>query len=202
MKSFKQYLGEAGRCWTGYKPVRGKKAYSKNSCVKESVDKKDTITMDIPLMIRVLELAREDIKSDMDLHRVVERLIDIRNKGALTMDDYDFIAQIKEEVEAIEEHIVKSGSGYKLLSKKTGKNLGTASSKAGIIKREREVEYFKHMKEDGMGGGAVSAAPVNSVAGVAGTGDSRLPASQKEPGVSKKRNPVLKGMARRSPPKM
>jgi hypothetical protein len=58
-------------------------------------DKKDTIIMDIPLMIRVLELAREDIKTDMDLHRVVEKLIDIRNKGVLTMDDYDFIANIK-----------------------------------------------------------------------------------------------------------
>jgi hypothetical protein len=64
----------------------------------ESVDKKDTVTFDIPLLIRVLELAREDIKSDMDLHRVVERLINMRDKGMLTMDDYDEIAQIKEEV--------------------------------------------------------------------------------------------------------
>jgi hypothetical protein len=70
----------------------------------EEVDKKDTITFDIPLIIRVLELAREDIKSDMDLHRVVERLIDIRNRGTLTMDDYDFIANLKEEfVKKIEE---------------------------------------------------------------------------------------------------
>lgn len=66
--------------------------------IDESVDKKDTVVFDIPLLIRVLELAREDIKSDMDLHRVVERLIDIRNKGVLTMDDYDTIAAIKEEV--------------------------------------------------------------------------------------------------------
>lgn len=35
MKSFKQYLDEKGRCWTGYKPVPGKKAYSNDSCVKE-----------------------------------------------------------------------------------------------------------------------------------------------------------------------
>ena len=35
MKSFKQYLDEKGRCWTGYKPVPGKKAFSKDSCVKE-----------------------------------------------------------------------------------------------------------------------------------------------------------------------
>lgn len=64
----------------------------------ESADKKDTVTFDIPLLIRVLELAREDIKSDMDLHRVVERLINMRDKGMLTMDDYDTIADIKEEV--------------------------------------------------------------------------------------------------------
>ena len=66
--------------------------------VAEAVDKKDTVTFDIPLLIRVLELAREDIKSDMDLHRVVERLINMRDKGMLTMDDYDEIAAIKEEV--------------------------------------------------------------------------------------------------------
>jgi hypothetical protein len=67
----------------------------------ESVDKKDTVTFDIPLLIRVLELAREDIKSDMDLHRVVERLINMRDQGMLTMDDYDTIANIKENHIAI-----------------------------------------------------------------------------------------------------
>lgn len=67
----------------------------------ESVDKKDTVTFDIPLLIRVLELAREDIKSDMDLHRVVERLINMRDQGMLTMDDYDAIANIKENHIAI-----------------------------------------------------------------------------------------------------
>lgn len=62
----------------------------------EEVDKKDTVTVDIPLLIRLLELAREDIKTDMDLHRVVEKLISIRNNGVLTMDDYDTVANIKE----------------------------------------------------------------------------------------------------------
>ena len=33
MKTFKEYLQE--RCWTGYKPVTGKKAFSKGSCVAE-----------------------------------------------------------------------------------------------------------------------------------------------------------------------
>jgi len=34
-KEFKEYLEEKGRCWSGYKPVPGKKAFSKGSCVKE-----------------------------------------------------------------------------------------------------------------------------------------------------------------------
>ena len=62
--------------------------------VSEATDKKDTVTFDIPLLIRVLELTREDIKSDIDLHRVVERLIQIRNKGVLTMADYRMIASL------------------------------------------------------------------------------------------------------------
>ena len=45
----------------------------------------------------------------------------------------------------------------------------------------------KAIHNEEVGGGVAT----NSVAGVAGTGDSRLPASQREPGVSKKRNPTL-----------
>jgi hypothetical protein len=64
----------------------------------EAVDKKDTITFDIPLLIRVLEFAREDLKSDVNLHKMVERLISMRGKGTLTMNQYGKI--IKEEVES------------------------------------------------------------------------------------------------------
>lgn len=71
--------------------------------ILEAVDKEDTLTFDIPLMIRMLELAREDVKDDMELHRITERLISIRSKGVLTMDDYEFIAGIKKLKEEIEE---------------------------------------------------------------------------------------------------
>ena len=87
MKTYRQFVQEAGRCWTGYKPVLGKEPYSPGSCEK--------------------------------------------------------IKQVKK----VKEHVIKTDSGYKLVSKKTGKNLGTATSKAGIMKREREVEYFKHVQE-------------------------------------------------------
>ena len=69
--------------------------------IAEATDKKDQVILNIPLLIRVLELAREDIKTDMDLHRVVEKLINIRKKGVLTMKDYNTIAHIKENHIAI-----------------------------------------------------------------------------------------------------
>src|SRR6056300_1967606 len=44
------------------------------------------------------------------------------------------------------ETIVKVDGKYRLLSKK-GKNLGTYDTKQGAIDREKQVQYFKHMKE-------------------------------------------------------
>jgi hypothetical protein len=41
--------------------------------------------------------------------------------------------------------IRKVKSGHRLVSKK-GKNLGTYKDKAGALKRERQVEYFKKAK--------------------------------------------------------
>ena len=52
----------------------------------------DTVTMDIPLLIRLLEYAREDAKTDMDLHNVTDMLIDLSKEGdTLTMQNYDQI---------------------------------------------------------------------------------------------------------------
>ncbi|MFZ9589373.1 MAG: hypothetical protein ACO28V_06540, partial [Chitinophagaceae bacterium] len=39
MKNFKSFFAE--RCWPGYKPTPGKKAYSKGSCVKEETVSED-----------------------------------------------------------------------------------------------------------------------------------------------------------------
>lgn len=72
-------------------------SWRKNHEFRESVDKEDTITFDIPLLIRMFEYAREDAKTDMDLHKVTEKLISIRDKGTLTMADYDYIVKLKEE---------------------------------------------------------------------------------------------------------
>lgn len=52
-------------------------------------NKTDTITVDVPLFIRLLEFSREDAKTDIDLHDVAERAIKLSLDGrVLTMRDY------------------------------------------------------------------------------------------------------------------
>jgi len=40
-KRFSDFLDEAGRCWPGYRPVKGKKAFTPGSCVKEDYEADD-----------------------------------------------------------------------------------------------------------------------------------------------------------------
>ena len=55
-------------------------------------DKVDTITMDVPLFIRMLEYSKEDAAEDMDLHDVTEKAISLgKERGILQMEDYDEI---------------------------------------------------------------------------------------------------------------
>ncbi len=59
---------------------------------------KDTIKVDVPLFIRLLEYAREDAKTDMDLHDVAENIIRLSETGkTLSMNDYDTIVGSTEE---------------------------------------------------------------------------------------------------------
>jgi hypothetical protein len=58
----------------------------------------DTIKVDVPLFIRLLEYAREDAKTDMDLHDVAENIIRLSETGkVLSMNDYDMIVGSSEE---------------------------------------------------------------------------------------------------------
>jgi len=64
----------------------------------EAKDAVDTVTMDVPLFIRMLEFAREDAKADMDLHDVAEKAIEInKSKETLSMQDYEDIIPTMDE---------------------------------------------------------------------------------------------------------
>lgn len=51
----------------------------------------DIVHLDVPLFIRLLELAREDVKQDADLHDVAEAVIKLSQQGPVTMAAYDQI---------------------------------------------------------------------------------------------------------------
>ena len=51
----------------------------------------DIVQLDVPLFIRLLELAREDVKQDADLHDVAEAVIRLSQQGPVTMAAYDQI---------------------------------------------------------------------------------------------------------------
>jgi len=87
------------------KDNKAKNQMEKPKVVKESVDLEekrknptDYVIMDVPLFIRMLEFAREDATSDMDLHDVAEKLIKLSAQGKpVTMKSYDAVVANDEE---------------------------------------------------------------------------------------------------------
>jgi hypothetical protein len=66
----------------------------------------DKITVDVPLFIRLLEYAREDAKTDMDLHNVAENIVALSETGkTLTMAQYDEI--VKNPQQELQERLKK-----------------------------------------------------------------------------------------------
>ena len=59
---------------------------------EEQTDKVDSLTIDVPMFIRLMEYAREDAKTDMDLHNVTTNLLKIKDK-TISMADYDQVVQ-------------------------------------------------------------------------------------------------------------
>ena len=74
------------------------------------MNQRDTITLDVPLFIRLLEYAREDAQADMDLHNVAENAIGLALSGkVLTMKDYDMIVGSPEDIEEIKMLQIRAG---------------------------------------------------------------------------------------------
>jgi hypothetical protein len=51
----------------------------------------DIIKLDVPLFVRLLELAREEVKQDVDLHDIAEAVTQLSQNGVVTMRDYNTI---------------------------------------------------------------------------------------------------------------
>jgi hypothetical protein len=53
----------------------------------------DIIRLDVPLFIRLLELAREEIKEDADIHDITEIVTKLSQHGVVGMDKYNDIVR-------------------------------------------------------------------------------------------------------------
>ena len=70
----------------------------------------DVIKLDVPVFLRLLELAKEEVKNDMDLHDIAEIAAKMSQDRVITMDDYDSIvgfmtAQGNDEIENSEDEL-------------------------------------------------------------------------------------------------
>ena len=72
----------------------------------------DIIQLDVPLFIRLLELAREEIKNDQDLHDIAEAVTALSKHGPVTMQLYPEILKYMKSVDQPDElHDIKKLSG-------------------------------------------------------------------------------------------
>jgi hypothetical protein len=78
--------------------------------VEEIKNPTDRVTMDVPLLLRIMEYSKEDAKTDMDLHHVVEKLIELSSSGqTLNMNHYnDIMSSLSEAGGSEAEELIKA----------------------------------------------------------------------------------------------
>lgn len=215
MKTFKDYLEEKGRCWPGHKPVPGKKPFSPGSCTKEELELQEDlrkwfaqkwVRMDTKGNIKG-DCAREPgegkpkclPQSKAQALGKEGRASAARRKRREDPNPERRGAPINvatEEVEQIDEKNVPTSP------EKWAKAKSAAKSKFAVYP-SAYANAWASKKYKSMGGGwratseeVVSAAPANAVGtgNIAGSGG-----AGGEPGVSKKRNPLMSFFKRKTP---
>lgn len=77
----------------------------------------DVVKLDVPTFIRLLELSREDVKDDADLHDLAEKVIEISQERVVTMDDYNEIVGFMKKQGSGELNRIKELGGIKDLGR-------------------------------------------------------------------------------------
>jgi len=104
--------------------------------IHQDTNPEDTVELDIPLLLRMLEFAREDADTDMDLHDVTDKMIELSQQGeTLNMDDYQsIISKDVEERFNLPKHLFTRRDRFKSLKREAVG--GSAAEK--LIK---DIEY-------------------------------------------------------------
>ena len=207
MKSFKDYITEKGRCWPGHRPVPGKKPFSPGSCTKEELELQEDLRKWF-----AQKWVRMDTKGNIKGDCAREpgegkpKCLPQAKAQALGKEGRATAARRKrredpnpdrrgapinvatEEVEQIDEKNVPTSP------EKWARAKAAAKSKFAVYP-SAYANGWASKKYKAMGGGwratseeVMSAAPTNAVGGgnIAGSGG-----AGGEPGVSKKRNPLM-----------
>lgn len=134
LPTFKEFTDP---CWSGYQMVGMKSQDGKDvpNCVPEE---QGTTVMNGDANVQTSTPADREWGTD-SLVRIYKQM----TPGET--EQMDLVP-----MRSVNERIVKVKGGFRLVSKKTGKNLGTYRSKGGAENRERQVQYFKHQKESSM----------------------------------------------------
>lgn len=129
----------------------------------------DNIVTDVPLFIRLLEYAKEDAQTDMDLHQVTENALELMHSGqVLTMKQYDQIVgktELKENKNMKKQLIAEAGRMQKLagmLNEEQGYddiNLELDEENAEIFDNEQSEEDLDEMARTAGTGGAYNITP-------------------------------------------
>ena len=111
-------------------------------------------------------------------------------------------AHDKKSIGLQKKNLSRLAGEYHKMSKDEGGS-GMAKAHGDMFNNtKKNIHHEEVVIEDGGAAGVgAGAAPTATVAGIAGSGDSRLSSSQREPGVGKKHNPLLMSF-RRKPPKV
>lgn len=170
-------MGERGDDWNEETGATLKEKPKKK--IKEETDKTDMVTMDIPLLIRVLEYAREDAKTDMDLHKVVENLINMRGEGCLSMEQYDKIVAIKESIEESDEakYDKKYQDMVKRVGQKAAKKPVDIKALAARLKSQKPLKELKKMPDNMDADDHITRESVQVHEGIGGIEDSPMSAT-------------------------
>jgi hypothetical protein len=160
---FVDYSGTEGIAFGKFKNEEGEnvtKPFSLSSIVETinevnppSEDVIDTVTLDVPLFIRMLEYAKEDAADDMALHDLAEKTIALnKEKGILSMEDYDTLIPAMEQVD---ENVDNMAKVYWMQQLKQGKiDKLPADPKAAFLKQmmddEIQDDIRKYHRERGL----------------------------------------------------
>jgi hypothetical protein len=112
-----------------------KREKERKNVKKEETDlNEDTISLTVPLFIRMLEYAKEDAKTDMDLHKATERILELSDgDDTLDMDSYDEII----EEETLDEANQAAKAKLALSNKRMKGSMRPQIKRAGDLAREK-----------------------------------------------------------------